>query len=564
VLFHIDDANAGRQVACRACGNPIRIPGTALKPSLWFYTRDRKPLGPVTFEELQERARARELLPRELVWQEGMARWVEARSVEGLYPVPPPLPPPVPIDSPTKTEETVLRVSEADDAVHSIEIIEDEPIASPIAVEPETPLQVTPELAEAAAPPKMGSPTPAHPDNWDVVANRPAATEEPIQVEPEFTVDFAAATAPPVRRAEPPPTVNLAFPTEVAVEQPAIPQDIELTPVEPKLELGEPDDFGPPKPYGIAAWSGAAPAEVVAVPESPVSMPEAYDVQGVSRPTTAQETAIAAAPVEAGAPPPMAIPVSPAEQRPRRETEEEQRERLRQEYRQERQSWTSVRSGIGMIYLAQAFWFAVIAGTVIINTMIAVFTGASTSEAQESGTGSAVTTVLLIVLALGVDTISAVGMVYCLKVPENAGSRALAIVAVVLTGIALFGSFVAAFVPLLQFVVVGIGFARWVAFLFFLQTVAHFFEAHFIMKSIERLLVLLVFTVGIGVVLWFGMAYLKATLGKSGDTAAVLTVILATLCTSLPMLGLLGLCTMRYLHVMRDTAAIIDQKLYRG
>src|SRR5262249_14512646 len=94
VLFHIEDANAGRQVACRACGIPIRIPGTAPKVPIWYYTRNRKPLGPVTFEQLAERARAGELAPHELVWQEGMASWIEARTVDGLYPTPPPVPPP--------------------------------------------------------------------------------------------------------------------------------------------------------------------------------------------------------------------------------------------------------------------------------------------------------------------------------------------------------------------------------------------------------------------------------------------------------------------------------------
>src|SRR5262249_14479484 len=103
VFFHIDDANAGRQVACRACGNPIRIPGTTPKVSHWFYTRDRKPHGPVTFEQLKERARNGELLPHELVWQEGMANWVEARSVDGLYPTPPPVPP-LPAPPPAEPE----------------------------------------------------------------------------------------------------------------------------------------------------------------------------------------------------------------------------------------------------------------------------------------------------------------------------------------------------------------------------------------------------------------------------------------------------------------------------
>src|SRR5437660_11937585 len=71
VLFHIDDANAGRQVACRACGNPIRIPGVRPKEAVWYYTRDRKSLGPVPFAQRAELARTGNLAPEELVWQVG-------------------------------------------------------------------------------------------------------------------------------------------------------------------------------------------------------------------------------------------------------------------------------------------------------------------------------------------------------------------------------------------------------------------------------------------------------------------------------------------------------------
>jgi hypothetical protein len=564
VFFHIDDSNAGRQVTCRACGNPIRIPGAAPKSSVWYYTRDHKPVGPVTFEQLKERARAGEVAPHEFVWQEGMAQWAEARSIDGLYPTPPPLPPSIVAEARVKQAESDTTPVQVIEDEPAIEIVEDEPIAPPVAAEPEPPLLVTPDAGEPAAAAKAEAPLPSAPANWDVVENRAATTDQPLPVEPEFTIDFAAAPAPPVRRAEPPPTVDLVFPTEVAVGPADIPHDIALTPIEPKMELGEPEPTGPPVPYGIAAWNGPS-AEVVAVPGAAAPPPEAYPVVGESRPAAADTNIMAATAVDDSGSPPMAIPVSPAELRPRRETEAERNERLRQEYRRERAAWTKVRTGISLIYLAQAFWFAVIAGSMLIGTAIAVFAGESMSESQDSGAGSTIMTVLLLVLALAVDTLSTAGFAYCLKVPETAGSRVLAITAVALTGIAIFGAFVAAFVPVLRLFVLGIGFARWIVFLFFLQTVAQFFESHYLLRSIERLLLLLTGTVGVGVLLWVGMAFLSKVFAKSdSDTAAVVTMTCATLCTSLPLLVLLGLSTMRYLRVMRDTVAIIDERLYRG
>jgi hypothetical protein len=120
-------------------------------------------------------------------------------------------------------------------------------------------------------------------------------------------------------------------------------------------------------------------------------------------------------------------------------------------------------------------------------------------------------------------------------------------------------------VPVLRYAVFAVGFARWLVFLFFLQSVAQYFEAHFLMRSLERLLLLLTGTVGLGVLLWIAMAYLSKTFGRSeSDTAAMITMTCGTLCTTLPLVAMLGLSTMRYLRAMRDTVALIEEKLYRG
>jgi hypothetical protein len=61
----------------------------------WYYVRDGVQTGPVSFEEMKSAAAAGRLSPADLVWQEGTADWVPARTVPGLFAgagAPPPLP----------------------------------------------------------------------------------------------------------------------------------------------------------------------------------------------------------------------------------------------------------------------------------------------------------------------------------------------------------------------------------------------------------------------------------------------------------------------------------------
>lgn len=52
----------------------------------WYYARDGREQGPVTFAQLQQLAAYGELQPHDLVWAEGMADWIEAAQVAGLFP----------------------------------------------------------------------------------------------------------------------------------------------------------------------------------------------------------------------------------------------------------------------------------------------------------------------------------------------------------------------------------------------------------------------------------------------------------------------------------------------
>ena len=62
----------------------------------WYYVLDGKQVGPITFEDLKAVAASGELTPDDLVWQEGTADWVDAKTVPGLFTGPTPAAPPAP------------------------------------------------------------------------------------------------------------------------------------------------------------------------------------------------------------------------------------------------------------------------------------------------------------------------------------------------------------------------------------------------------------------------------------------------------------------------------------
>jgi TM2 domain-containing membrane protein YozV len=61
----------------------------------WYYTVKGEQVGPVSPAELKKAATEGTLQPTDLVWKEGMAEWVEAQSIKGLF------------ASPTKSAESV-------------------------------------------------------------------------------------------------------------------------------------------------------------------------------------------------------------------------------------------------------------------------------------------------------------------------------------------------------------------------------------------------------------------------------------------------------------------------
>jgi hypothetical protein len=53
---------------------------------LWHYTSAGEPMEPVTAAKLKQFAAAGDLRPNDKVWKEGMADWVKASSIRGLFP----------------------------------------------------------------------------------------------------------------------------------------------------------------------------------------------------------------------------------------------------------------------------------------------------------------------------------------------------------------------------------------------------------------------------------------------------------------------------------------------
>lgn len=55
---------------------------------LWYYVREGKQAGPVSFELLQVLAKQGQIQPSTLVWCEAMSNWQAAQSVAGLFSAP--------------------------------------------------------------------------------------------------------------------------------------------------------------------------------------------------------------------------------------------------------------------------------------------------------------------------------------------------------------------------------------------------------------------------------------------------------------------------------------------
>src|SRR5208282_3777010 len=55
---------------------------------MWYYTTEGKQMDPVSMKELKRLVGDGTLKPTDMVWKEGMARWIRASSVKELFPDP--------------------------------------------------------------------------------------------------------------------------------------------------------------------------------------------------------------------------------------------------------------------------------------------------------------------------------------------------------------------------------------------------------------------------------------------------------------------------------------------
>lgn len=87
------------QLNLRAAGHSVLARWRISMASEWFYSQGGKSrLGPIATAQLQALAKSGQLKPTDLVWQQGMAQWVTASKIKGLFApsvtkgVPPPIP----------------------------------------------------------------------------------------------------------------------------------------------------------------------------------------------------------------------------------------------------------------------------------------------------------------------------------------------------------------------------------------------------------------------------------------------------------------------------------------
>src|SRR5699024_4898763 len=96
----------------------------------WYYLSNNEKIGPVSAAHLKKLATTGEIKPSDLVWKEGLADWVEAKRLKGLFSVARSVPPPIPkfhrdvpvIQERSPTADASKRISEINEDKEVVEL----------------------------------------------------------------------------------------------------------------------------------------------------------------------------------------------------------------------------------------------------------------------------------------------------------------------------------------------------------------------------------------------------------------------------------------------------------
>ena len=94
--------NPGQVVICQG----KRSTTMAQQEKVWYYAKGGQKFGPYSGIELRTIAQSGKISANDLIWKEGLAKWVPASSAKGLLPVTTPaVPPPLPQEDTSTTSQ---------------------------------------------------------------------------------------------------------------------------------------------------------------------------------------------------------------------------------------------------------------------------------------------------------------------------------------------------------------------------------------------------------------------------------------------------------------------------
>jgi hypothetical protein len=235
--------------------------------------------------------------------------------------------------------------------------------------------------------------------------------------------------------------------------------------------------------------------------------------------------------------------------------------------------WRKVRLGINIIYIALCVWTGTIILYFVSVPLLAWLTGRS--MAAEAGGGASggsqggaifflMLTLLVMMIGLGVNIASMVGYCFCLFVPPRTGALWWAIGALALALLAFVFSFFALILPPVWLMSWLIGFVQFMVFLLFLRAVGVALDVSWLVKSIQSLLILAVVSISlwvfsiVAVVIFMGAVVTKDKPPEAADSCAL---VCGALLAGIVLFVLLITILIRYLRVLRDTGAQIEEEL---